>query len=87
MHRCDISGIGCGRSWLRARAPSGNSCTMTGLSTDSFRCAVPDEVALLGAWIDQGAEWPAGVLLTRPKNWETTVSSPTCFAGRCLAEG
>jgi hypothetical protein len=25
-----------------------------------------DEVALLRAWIDQGAEWPAGVLLTSP---------------------
>jgi ankyrin repeat protein len=27
----------------------------------------PDEVALLRAWIDQGAEWPAGVLLTLPQ--------------------
>jgi ankyrin repeat protein len=27
----------------------------------------PDEVALLRAWIDQGAEWPTGVLLTSPK--------------------
>ena len=27
----------------------------------------PDEVALLRAWIDQGAEWPTGVLLTPPK--------------------
>jgi ankyrin repeat protein len=26
-----------------------------------------NEVALLRAWIDQGAEWPAGVLLTSPK--------------------
>jgi ankyrin repeat protein len=26
-----------------------------------------DEVALLRAWIDQGAEWPMGVLLTAPK--------------------
>jgi hypothetical protein len=26
-----------------------------------------DEVALLRAWIDQGAEWPAGVSLTSPK--------------------
>jgi hypothetical protein len=26
----------------------------------------PDEVALLGAWIDQGAEWPRGVALTPP---------------------
>jgi hypothetical protein len=27
----------------------------------------PGEVALLRAWIDQGAEWPAGVLLTSPQ--------------------
>jgi len=27
----------------------------------------PDEVALLRAWIDQGAEWPTGVLLTSPQ--------------------
>jgi ankyrin repeat protein/mono/diheme cytochrome c family protein len=27
----------------------------------------PDEIALLRAWIDQGAEWPTGVLLTPPK--------------------
>jgi hypothetical protein len=26
-----------------------------------------DEVALLRAWIDQGAEWPTGVLLTSPR--------------------
>jgi hypothetical protein len=26
-----------------------------------------DEVALLRAWIDQGAEWPTGVLLTSPQ--------------------
>jgi hypothetical protein len=26
-----------------------------------------DEVGLLRAWIDQGAEWPTGVLLTSPK--------------------
>jgi ankyrin repeat protein len=26
-----------------------------------------DEVALLRAWIDQGAEWPSGVLLSAPK--------------------
>ena len=31
---------------------------------DRFRALSPDEVALLRAWIDQGAEWPAGVLLT-----------------------
>jgi hypothetical protein len=29
-----------------------------------FPALSPDEVALLRAWIDQGAEWPAGVLLT-----------------------
>jgi Planctomycete cytochrome C len=27
----------------------------------------PDEVALLRAWIDQGAEWPTGALLTSPQ--------------------
>ena len=27
----------------------------------------PDEVALLRAWIDQGAEWPTGILLTSPQ--------------------
>ena len=32
-----------------------------------FPALSPDEVALLRAWIDQGAEWPAGVLLTPPK--------------------
>ena len=26
-----------------------------------------DEVALFRAWIDQGAEWPAGMLLSSPK--------------------
>jgi hypothetical protein len=35
---------------------------------DRFRALSPDEVALLRAWIDQGAEWPAGVLLTPQKN-------------------
>jgi hypothetical protein len=34
---------------------------------DRFRALSPDEVALLRSWIDQGAEWPAGVLLTPPK--------------------
>jgi hypothetical protein len=28
----------------------------------------PDEVGLLRAWIDQGAEWPTGLLLASPKN-------------------
>jgi ankyrin repeat protein len=32
-----------------------------------FPALTTDEVALLRAWIDQGAEWPAGVLLTAPK--------------------
>jgi hypothetical protein len=32
-----------------------------------FLALSPDKVALLRAWIDQGAEWPAGVLLTPPK--------------------
>jgi ankyrin repeat protein len=30
-----------------------------------FPALTTDEVALLRAWIDQGAEWPTGVLLTR----------------------
>jgi hypothetical protein len=38
-----------------------------GAVRDSFRALSPDEVALLRAWIDPGAEWPAGVLLTPPK--------------------
>jgi hypothetical protein len=38
-----------------------------GAVRDRFRAPSPDEVALLRAWIDQGAEWPAGVLLTPPK--------------------
>ena len=33
---------------------------------DRFRALSPDEVALLRAWIAQGAEWPTGVLLTPP---------------------
>jgi hypothetical protein len=32
-----------------------------------FRALSRDEVALLRAWIDPGAEWPAGVLPTPPK--------------------
>jgi hypothetical protein len=31
-----------------------------------FPALETDEVALLCAWIDQGAEWPTGVLLTSP---------------------
>jgi hypothetical protein len=34
---------------------------------DRFLALSLDEVALLRAWIDQGAEWPAGVLLTPRK--------------------
>src|SRR5262249_10714591 len=33
---------------------------------DRFPALTTDEVALLRAWIDQGAEWPTGVLLTSP---------------------
>jgi mono/diheme cytochrome c family protein len=32
-----------------------------------FPALTPDEVALLRAWIDQGAEWPTDVLLNGPK--------------------
>jgi hypothetical protein len=34
---------------------------------ESFPGLTTDEVALLRAWIDQGAKWPTGVLLTSPK--------------------
>ena len=34
---------------------------------ERFPALTTDEVALLRAWIDQGAEWPAGVLLTPPQ--------------------
>ena len=34
---------------------------------EKFPALTTDEVALLRAWIDQGAEWPMGVLLTAPK--------------------
>src|SRR5262249_4278152 len=34
---------------------------------DRFPALTTDEVALFCAGIDQGAEWPAGVLLTSPK--------------------
>jgi ankyrin repeat protein len=33
---------------------------------ERFPALTTDEVALLRAWIDQGAEWPGGVLLTSP---------------------
>jgi cytochrome c5 len=39
---------------------------------ERFPGLTTDEVALLRAWIDQGAEWPTGVLLTSPqikKQW------------------
>ena len=35
---------------------------------ERFPALSPDEVALISAWVDQGAEWPAGVLLTPRKN-------------------
>jgi ankyrin repeat protein len=34
---------------------------------ERFRGLTADEVALLRTWIDQGAEWPTGVLLTSPR--------------------
>ena len=34
---------------------------------ERFPALKSDEVALLRAWIDQGAEWPTGVSLTSPK--------------------
>src|SRR5262245_57565113 len=34
---------------------------------ERFPAMTTDEVGLLRAWIDQGAEWPKGVLLTSPK--------------------
>jgi ankyrin repeat protein len=34
---------------------------------ERFAALTTDEVALLRAWIDQGAEWPTGVLLISPK--------------------
>jgi len=34
---------------------------------ERFPALTTDEVALLRAWIDQGAEWPSGVSLTPPK--------------------
>jgi mono/diheme cytochrome c family protein len=34
---------------------------------ERFPALTTDEVALLRAWIDQGAEWPTGVLLTSPR--------------------
>jgi mono/diheme cytochrome c family protein len=34
---------------------------------ERFPALTTDEVALLCAWIDQGAEWPSGVSLTPPK--------------------
>jgi hypothetical protein len=34
---------------------------------DRFPPLSPDEVALLRAWVEQGAESPAGVLLTPPQ--------------------
>jgi hypothetical protein len=34
---------------------------------DRFPALGPDEVALLRTWVDQGAEWPAGVVLNSPQ--------------------
>src|SRR5262249_49123769 len=34
---------------------------------ERFPALTKDEVALLRAWIDQGAEWPTDVLLTSPR--------------------
>ena len=34
---------------------------------ERFPALTTDEVGLLRAWIDQGAEWPTGVVLTSPK--------------------
>jgi hypothetical protein len=34
---------------------------------ERFPALTADEVGLLRTWIDQGAEWPAGVLLTPPE--------------------
>jgi hypothetical protein len=34
---------------------------------EKFPPLTAEEVSLLRAWIDQGAEWPTGVLLTSPK--------------------
>jgi hypothetical protein len=34
---------------------------------ERFPALKTDEVTLLRAWIDQGAEWPTDVLLTSPR--------------------
>jgi hypothetical protein len=34
---------------------------------ERFPALTTDELALLRAWIDRGAEWPTGVLLTSPR--------------------
>ena len=34
---------------------------------DRFPALSPDEVALVRAWVDQGAEWPTGVSLALPQ--------------------
>jgi hypothetical protein len=36
-------------------------------SQERFPALTMDEVALLRAWIDRGADWPTGVLLTSPR--------------------
>jgi hypothetical protein len=44
---------------------------------ERFPALTSDEVALLRAWIDQGAEWPSGVSLTppKPRNWAKRVAT------------
>jgi hypothetical protein len=37
------------------------------VARERFRGLTADEVALLRMWIDQGAEWPTGVLLATPR--------------------
>jgi hypothetical protein len=35
-----------------------------------FPALSPDEVTLLRAWIDRGAEWPAGLVVASPETWK-----------------
>jgi hypothetical protein len=52
-------------AYVSAEAPE--SEMPPGAVRDRFPALSPDEVALLRAWIDHGAEWPSGLLLTPPK--------------------
>jgi hypothetical protein len=52
-------------AYLSGRAPE--SEMPPSAVRDRFPALSPDEVAVLRAWVDQGAEWPAGVLLTSPQ--------------------